>query len=328
MSRRSSTTSLRVRAAFGDRELRRDFMGRAPAKSDFMKIARDDLDCFDDETDRLIFKFRKAVLPRSVTKLARRSFGEIDELERPSVTRRAAAGKLDVERFKAFRDDVVGIVPLTPTTGHLRLADGRVLRQPMSNPVHSYLAGYGVERFTNVARKNLLTHRYPERWSAAVPFFQAIAGVLKEEMPDVYARHLEQAKRHPSWVIPDTALSTVTINVNYESHFHFDVGDFRNGYSTLSVVEIGKYTGGFLVFPRYKIAVDVREGDVLMCQSHVDMHGNFALTRKTTNAKRVSFVTYLKEKLGTTSNRLAGPDPVEEWSDGRRVAARKLALQA
>lgn len=129
----------------------------------------------------------------------------------------------------------------------------------------------------------------------------------------------------PAWCIEGTRLSSVTINVNYESHYHYDAGDFLNGYSTLSVVEVGKYGGGFLVFPRYRIAVDVREGDVLTCQSHVDLHGNYPMQidpATPVRAKRVSFVTYLKHKLGEAPNRLDAPDPVDDWTEGRQIRRR------
>jgi hypothetical protein len=51
------------------------------------------------------------------------------------------------------------------------------------------------------------------------------------------------------------------------------------------------------VFPLYRVAVDIRDGDLLCNQSHIDLHGNMAVTPLTPGAKRVSFVTYLKKML-------------------------------
>jgi hypothetical protein len=56
--------------------------------------------------------------------------------------------------------------------------------------------------------------------------------------------------------------------------------------------------------PRYRVAVDVREGDVLFNQSHVDLHGNTPICPEAPGAKRVSFVTYLKEMLRRAENKL------------------------
>lgn len=118
-------------------------------------------------------------------------------------------------------------------------------------------------------------------------------------MPEVHSRMAERAASHPSWCIPGTALSTVAVNVNYASHYHRDSGDFRDGYSTLSVVEVGDYSGGLFVLPEHRIAVDVRGGDVLLVQSHVDVHGNTPISG---TGKRLSFVTYLKHALAGTIN--------------------------
>lgn len=178
----------------------------------------------------------------------------------------------------------------------------------MSNPVLSFLAGYGVDRFTKTARPNLLTNRFPDRWARSLPFFRAVDAVLAAEMPGIHALHAVRAATHPRWTIPGTALSTVTINVDYESRYHLDTGDFRDGFSTLTVVEIGSYTGGLFVMPAHRIAFDVRAGDVLICQSHREVHGNTPIVKASPGARRISFVTYLKHALGDAVNRL---DPAD-----------------
>lgn len=251
-----------------------------------------------------VFVFVKDCVPRSAQSLAMEAWGDVDTFARPSVTRRAAAGPPSIEAFRAVRDDVADIVPATATTCHLRLTDGRVLRQPMSNPVRSYLAGYGVDRFTKTARANMLTNRYPDRWALSLPFLDAVDDVLATMLPDVHQAMRARAKeRHPQWRVGDTAFSSVTINVDYESRYHKDVGDFADGWSALTVIERPSYTGGLYVMPDHRVAIDVRAGDVLLTQSHVHMHGNTAITKHTPDAKRISFVCYLKHALATAVNR-------------------------
>jgi hypothetical protein len=290
-------------------------MGRPASEDHFDNLIEADAEGIDAETGRVVFKLRKHVIPQHLIENVRDAYGDVDTLESPSVTRRAAAGLIDVSQFKKLRSDVVGIVPLTPTTGRLQLADGRILKQPVSNPVHSYLAGFSCTRFGGRNVIGRLTRRYPDRWFASIPYFQRVDRVLAREMPEIYVKHSHRCALHPLWRIPDTALSTVTINVNYESRYHYDVGDFREGYSTLSVAEIGRYAGGYLVFPAYRIAIDVRESDVLLCQSHIDMHGNTPMLKRTRTAKRVSFVTYLKHKLAEGVNR--DEDPMTAWNPAK-----------
>jgi len=204
--------------------------------------------------------------------------------------------------------------------GHLVLDDGSVLKGQVSNPVYSYLAGYGTNRYSNDAVKNRLTMRYLKRWVHSLPFFQSIDAFHALAVPDVHALQVERVKRHPKWAIPGTGMSTTTINYNYESHYHYDVGDFKQGFSTITVIEVGKYSGALLVFPHYRIALDVRTGDVAVKQSHLHMHGNTKLVPLTPDAKRISFITYLKHRLADTDNRMTDPDEHDTgWRDGKQL---------
>ena len=204
------------------------------------------------------------------------------------------------------------------------LADGRKLKSMVSNPVYSYLIGYGCARFTNEAVKNRLTKHFPDEWERTLPFFQAISRFHREMVPETHAIHLDRIREHPAWVIPGTALSTVTLNINYESAYHYDVGDFKDGFSTLAVVEVGEYDGGLLVLPQYRLALNVRTGGVAVKRSHIQLHGNTPVVARTPGAKRVSFVTYLKHNLAKAPNRLDRPDSHNDgWAHGKMVLPSK-----
>lgn len=277
-------------------------LGQRAHDGDFDRIVNRD-EMLVDANGRVVFQFIKGALRLSWE--TRTAWVGIETTARPSVSRRDAAGPLSVEKFRRherFRD-VESIEPINAvgTTGHVRMKTGYVLRQPMSNPVRSYLAGYGVDRFSNMARENTLTHNYPERWTACLPMVRGIDAVLRAAMPSVHERMRERCALHPTWTIEGTALSSVTVNVNYESHYHRDAGDFKDGYSALTVVEWEEYKGGLYVLPEHRVAVDVRDGDVLLSQSHVDVHGNTAITGP---GRRYSFVCYLKHALGEANNRL------------------------
>ena len=277
-----------------------------PARAEhFDRVVSSDCELFD--RGRLVFRFLKGALTPAASGAGRAAYSDVTDLEPPSLSRRAAAGLLDVETFRTLRPDVAGVIPVSPTSGHLQLTSGKVLKQVMSNPVASYLAGYSYSRFGQQCTIGRLTRRYPQKWETAQPLFRELDAVLARELPAVHARHVERCALHPHWRIPGTALSTVTINVNYESRYHRDAGDFLEGYSTLTVVALGRYDGGLFVLPACRVAIDVREGDVLLCQSHVDLHGNTPVEPLTAGARRLSFVTYLKHKLAQGLNRLETP---------------------
>lgn len=307
-------------------EMKDRLMAKAPSTSDFDALIQEDTDFYDATDGRLVFRFRKNKIERASIEIARTSYLHIADIEPPSLSRASAAGDLDVSKLKAIRSDVVDFEQTSRGTGRLivedHLGNRRTLNSPMSNPVHSFLAGYGFARFTGKARTNRITSHFPIEWKHSIPFFQNIDRVHAELVPDIHKLHLERIKLHPKWVIEGTALSTCTINVNYESAYHYDVGDFKEGYSTLTVVEHGKYDGGFLVYPQYGAALDIREGDIIVNQSHMDMHGNTPLTPLTPGARRISFVTYLKHALGRAINRMDAPDGhASEWIGGRKLPA-------
>jgi hypothetical protein len=121
--------------------------------------------------------------------------------------------------------------------------------------------------------------------------------------------------------IKNTAFSSVTLNRNFRTGLHQDAGDFREGFGNLSVIERGEYSGGYTIFPRYGVGIDLRTGDFVAMDVH-EWHCNTELYETPEQAKRnkklpdiykddpetgtqgsnkpysrVSFVCYLREKL-------------------------------
>jgi hypothetical protein len=140
-------------------------------------------------------------------------------------------------------------------------------------------------------------------------------------VPERYKIQHERAAGNPAFQIKDTAFSSVTINRNFRTGLHMDAGDLREGFGNLSVIERGKYEGGFTIFPRYKIGINLRTGDFVAMDVH-EWHCNTELTESAEEKKynsglkdvyrndketgtqgieklfsRVSFVCYLREKL-------------------------------
>jgi hypothetical protein len=283
--------------------------GATPGSEHYDKIISGDAVGICGKTGRVIFILRQNQLSRELIKLADDVFWDIDKKLNPSYSRCSAAGRVSLERFTALRDDVLAVHPdsANPFQGYLELKNGKRFAKALSNPVCSYMAGYNYDRFRKLANPCGFTKLFPEEWDHAIPFFEGIETCLKHYLPDVAKHMLEWCKEHEihsRFTIGNTCLSTVAINVNYDSCFHYDRGDLDDGYSTLTVVSSGKgYDGGFLVLPKYRVAIDVRPGSVLLNQSHVDLHGNTPINPLDTYSKRISFVTYLKKTLRHAVNK-------------------------
>jgi hypothetical protein len=146
-------------------------------------------------------------------------------------------------------------------------------------------------------RTTAFTWEEVHKWRAAQPFIEAVNGVFKQAMP---ARHAAQMRAvratRPEWVIGATAFSTVTVNRNYRSAAHKDKGDLPEGFGVLSVLRAGEYEGGHLVFPQYRVAVDLHTRDVLMADVH-EWHGNTPIVGEEGRYERISCVFYYRTNM-------------------------------
>lgn len=176
-------------------------------------------------------------------------------------------------------------------------------------------------RLTSWTGRNL-----PE-WQLLAPLLRAVAAHLEREVPDRYATQAAHAARtDPAWVVPGTPFTTITVNNTYPTGAHTDKGDLAAGFSTIACLRRGTYIGGQLVFPAYRVAVDLHDGDLLLMDAH-EWHGNTAIictcgTRlngccEACGAERVSVVSYFREKMTACGS------PAEEQTRAEaRAAAR------
>lgn len=128
-----------------------------------------------------------------------------------------------------------------------------------------------------VCRLTAFNAREVEHWTRLLPMFKKIGELLAENVPERYALQVQAAqKTHPDWIIRDTPFTTITVNNTYPTGIHTDKGDLDEGFSTLTVMRRGNFTGGWLTFPQYGISADLQHGDVLLMDAH-DWHGNTPL---------------------------------------------------
>lgn len=210
-------------------------------------------------------------------------------------------------------------------------AGGTESKRSTTLPVASALVGsldpVGQTRY---CRLTAWTGRNLPEFAKLHPFLATIGNLLKAHVPDRYAAQAAYLQDvHPAWVIPGTPFTTITVNNTYPTGVHTDKGDLDEGFSTLACVRRGEYTGGLLVFPQYRVAVEMRDGDLLLMDAH-QWHGNTAITCRCQKklqamcddcgAERISVVSYTRTamvKCGT---------PAEELERAARVAERRSGM--
>lgn len=165
--------------------------------------------------------------------------------------------------------------------------------------VYSGVAGW-YDRYPRIpfGRATSYTRDNPEKFALAFPFLQALNKGYRELLPWRYGNQRAAADKLDSrYLVPETVFSTITVNKSFRTAAHRDAGDFSDGVSNLLTLGDGEYTGGYLIFPELRIAVDVRPGDLLLVNNHEIIHGNTEIKLNFPEAERISIVCYLREKM-------------------------------
>lgn len=180
----------------------------------------------------------------------------------------------------------------------------RTYARPLASAIVGSIDPGGTFKY---CRLTAWTGRHLPEFELLRPALQEVAGLMQQHVPDRYAAQMAEIDRtHPDWVIPGTPFTTVTVNNTYPTGVHTDKGDLDKGFSTIFCVRRGSYTGGRFVFPEYRLAVDLADGDLVLMDAH-QYHGNTAIhcvcgTRllgccPDCDAERISVVSYMRTAM-------------------------------
>ena len=220
--------------------------------------------------EKLLLKYRKNALSDNDIKLGWNCY---KDLAKPSRGRGASAGPIDPENTYWKKRNLVKTNKWS--TSYLK-PDGTPSKMRVNNQVFSNPIGFFAEnknfcelpcRLTHFTRTNF------EKYNEGIPFLQEIDKMYKKLTPEHHKRQLDRANKKPQLKIKDTAFSTITINRNFRTALHRDAGDYSEGFGNLTVIERGKYQGGYTIFPQFGIAIDVRNNDYLAMDVH-QWHSN------------------------------------------------------
>jgi hypothetical protein len=169
-----------------------------------------------------------------------------------------------------------------------------------ANQVNSGIAGW-FDRYPRIpyGRATAYTQHSFDKFKMSFPFLQTLDRGFAELLPTRHAAQRAAAdKIDPAFLVPQTVFTTITVNKTFRTAAHRDAGDFTNGLSNLLVLSNnGNYTGGYLILPEVRVAVNVRPGDLLLVNNHEYIHGNTPIELQDETAERVSLVCYLREKM-------------------------------
>lgn len=137
----------------------------------------------------------------------------------------------------------------------------------------------------------------PEKFELMMPITREVADLHKKHDPkswEVYQKHGD--KIHDDWKIAGTPYNTITMNKNFQTYPHKD-GKNLPATCPMTIIRKGKYKGGNLVFPDYRLAVNIDTTDLIMFMNSTEWHGNTRLTGVTDDYVRASFIWYCRKKM-------------------------------
>lgn len=174
----------------------------------------------------------------------------------------------------------------------------KVTRVPKGWEVISGIVGY-FERTVRMphAHECSWNQKNPAKFAKLFPLVNKVDSVFMEHLPEKWGAQNEIAEKTPAdYLIDNTVFTTLTINKNFRTSCHKDAGDLPQGFSCMTVIREGLYSGGYLVLPDFQVGVDLQMGDVILFDPH-EFHGNTPILPLTPGATRCSIVYYYREKI-------------------------------
>lgn len=270
--------------------------------SDFHTIINNDADVYYYSEGKLkpLFFFRKKLLSNNDMKTLMNTF-KTSAMKAYNNRRGFAAGPAVPEKISPRVKSV-----LSPGSHKTKVIynDGRISKYYLSNKVHSIIAGYfdqaKVSDKKNLGnsmpcRTTVFTEKNTKKWDQILPVADKLDSYYKKFAPKKHSEQLGVASKTPQFQISNTAFSTITANYNWRTACHKDSGDYHNGFSVIVVGTEGQYTGGYLGYPQFGVAVNMEHGDFILKDPH-QYHCNTEIISKTPYT-RLSIIFYYREKI-------------------------------
>ena len=198
------------------------------------KIFDEDIDVYSKESGRLLLKFRKKVLREEETNAFYEATYEFTK-KAVSGNRGSASGSLkkNVRDNPRVQSAILGYFD--------RWAPKQKLQLKYVSPIPEV-------RETRFSLEN------PEKFKETFPLIRSINKEYKKLLPKYFKAQNKKAKT-TLFKIPQTAFTTITTNVNFQTSIHKDIGDDIEGFGNLVVIERGNYKGGETCMVQYGIGV-------------------------------------------------------------------------
>lgn len=250
--------------------------GKFLTEKHWNKLINFNCDAYDENTGKLLFRFRKNAIPFDVLRSGYLAFKD-------SITLNGGRGIAAGGYHKQIRKDgTEGKFDVSPKveSGNVGYMDAR--------------PGGGT---VAVCRKTAFAKEHFDKFKEGIPFVQYVDKKYKELCPEHYKKQRAIADgTNKNYIIDNTAFTTVTVNRNFQTAVHKDAGDYPEGFGNLIIYREGDYKNGYFVLPEYGVALDLHNTDILFVDVH-RWHGNTNFTDCSDDWLRITFVMYYREYM-------------------------------
>lgn len=171
-------------------------------------------------------------------------------------------------------------------------------RRGVSKHVLKVLAGQGVAQGSigyldatpdQRCHKTPLTKDRPEMLTGNERLVKLVDELYKHYLPTFYAKQRAEVEKVPRWRLWNTVFSTIYLAKNFRTAYHRDNGNLKGVMTAL--MPMGRYEGGELVLPRWRIAFALKPGDLLFFDPQ-QLHGNLPFV-----GERLSAAFYCERRI-------------------------------
>lgn len=241
-------------------------------------------------------------------------------IEDTTTMRANCSGPIDKEEMK--RKGLVEGVDYklrTPNSYYIKTKNAKKFGMiAYANEIHSVMIGFKRGRFTGKIDASGWIKDNPERFEKLKDIAKYNEIAFEKANPQIYNK---QKKFTESFISPEHSIGIFTTLSANRYHAeqsakmsaHIDSGDTEFGMTTMCVFRDGDYSGAYLAFPRYGVAIDAPDNSVVIADSR-EVHG---VTQIHGTGQRFSCVAYCDNRLATLgaagkSEKLIGKHAVKE----------------
>ena len=222
-------------------------------------------------------------------------------IEDTSKMRANCSGPIDKEEMKS-KGLIEGVDYRlrTPNSYQVKTKNGQWGMIAYANEIHSVMIGYKRGRFTGAIDSSGWVKDNPEKFDTLKDIAKYNEIAFDKANSQIYNK---QKSFTESFIEPEyrigifTTLSANRYHSGQSSKMsaHIDSGDTEFGMTTMCVFREGDYTGAYLTFPRYGVAIDAPDNSVVIADSR-QVHG---VTEIHGTGQRFTCVAYCDNRLAT-----------------------------